>query len=86
MFTTVLLLEKPLSATDVAFLTGRHDDDMSYRAEYTPEAATNLPRAVDDVAFGGLIRRNIRRSRGRPTPPVLKLCAHSDAQEADEGS
>ncbi|MEU2256133.1 hypothetical protein ABZ540_23475 [Nocardia xishanensis] len=55
MFTTVLLIEKPLSATDVDFLIGRHEDDLSFIALMHARGSDKLLRAIDDVALGGLM-------------------------------
>ncbi|MGK4583078.1 indole-3-glycerol phosphate synthase [Kitasatospora sp. HPMI-4] len=53
MFTSVLLIEQPLSATDVDFVTTLHDDDMSFVVLMQPRGDQDrLLRAVDDVALG----------------------------------
>ncbi|MFC5724405.1 indole-3-glycerol phosphate synthase [Streptomyces gamaensis] len=55
MFTSVLMIEQPLSATDVDFVTSLHDDQMSFVVLMQPRGAQDrLLRAIDDVALGEL--------------------------------
>ncbi|MEU6487507.1 indole-3-glycerol phosphate synthase [Streptomyces sp. NPDC046887] len=57
MFTSVLMIEKPLSAVDVEFVTGLHGDErMSFIVLMQPrgDQAVVLLRAIDDVAMGEL--------------------------------
>ncbi|MGW1201124.1 indole-3-glycerol phosphate synthase [Streptomyces sp. NPDC002536] len=55
MFTSVLMIEQPLSATDVEFVTTLHDDDMSFVVLMRPRGNEDrLLRAIDDVALGEL--------------------------------
>ncbi|MFF7585920.1 indole-3-glycerol phosphate synthase [Kitasatospora purpeofusca] len=55
MFTTVLLVEQPLSATDADFVTTLHDDTMSFVVLMQPRGSEDrLLRAIDDVALGEL--------------------------------
>ncbi|KAB7843601.1 indole-3-glycerol phosphate synthase [Streptomyces mobaraensis NBRC 13819 = DSM 40847] len=55
MFTSVLMIEQPLSATDVDFVTGLHDEEMSFVVLMQPRGAEDrLLRAIDDVALGEL--------------------------------
>ncbi|MET9412570.1 indole-3-glycerol phosphate synthase [Streptomyces klenkii] len=57
MFTSVLMIEQPLSATDVDFVTTLHDDQMSFVVLMQPRGAEDrLLRAIDDVALGELER------------------------------
>jgi hypothetical protein len=53
MFTSVLMIEQPLSAADVDFVTTLHDDQMSFVVLMQPKGAEDrLLRAIDDVALG----------------------------------
>nr|WP_229330651.1 indole-3-glycerol phosphate synthase [Streptomyces sp. UNOC14_S4] len=55
MFTSVLMIEQPLSAVDVDFVTTLHDDQMSFVVLMQPRGAEDrLLRAIDDVALGEL--------------------------------
>ncbi|MFG2180082.1 indole-3-glycerol phosphate synthase [Streptomyces abikoensis] len=55
MFTSVLMIEQPLSATDVDFVTTLHDDSMSFVVLMRPRGDEDrLLRAIDDVALGEL--------------------------------
>lgn len=55
MFTSVLMIEQPLSAADVDFVTTLHDDTMSFIVLMQPRGAEDrLLRAIDDVALGEL--------------------------------
>ncbi|MET9644619.1 indole-3-glycerol phosphate synthase [Streptomyces syringium] len=55
MFTSVLMIEQPLSVTDVDFVTTLHDDAMSFVVLMQPRGAEDrLLRAIDDVALGEL--------------------------------
>ncbi|WP_199547686.1 indole-3-glycerol phosphate synthase [Streptomyces sp. N35] len=56
MFTSVLMIEKALSAIDVEFVTTLHgDDDVSFVVLMQPRGDQDrLLRAVDDVALGEL--------------------------------
>ncbi|MFF4406225.1 indole-3-glycerol phosphate synthase [Streptomyces sp. NPDC001262] len=55
MFTSVLMIEQPLSATDVEFVTTLHEDDMSFVVLMRPRGNEDrLLRAIDDVALGEL--------------------------------
>ncbi|MEU8551750.1 indole-3-glycerol phosphate synthase [Streptomyces roseoverticillatus] len=57
MFTSVLMIEQPLSAIDVDFVTTLHDDQMSFVVLMQPRGAEDrLLRAIDDVALGELER------------------------------
>ncbi|GAA2710842.1 MULTISPECIES: indole-3-glycerol phosphate synthase [Streptomyces] len=57
MFTSVLMIEQPLSAADVEFVTTLHDDDMSFVVLMRPRGDEDrLLRAIDDVALGELER------------------------------
>lgn len=56
MFTTVLMIEKPLAATDVELLTTLHGDEpVSFVVLMQPRGDQDrLLRALDDVALGQL--------------------------------
>ncbi|MFE3200539.1 indole-3-glycerol phosphate synthase [Embleya sp. NPDC055664] len=55
MFTSVLMVEQPLSAADVDLVTTLHDDTMSFVVLLQPRGAEDrLLRAIDDVALGEL--------------------------------
>ncbi|KUH38199.1 MULTISPECIES: hypothetical protein [Streptomyces] len=57
MFTSVLMIEKPLSSTDVDFVTTLHgDEDVSFIVLMQPrgDQADALLRAIDDVAVGAI--------------------------------
>ncbi|MCM2576935.1 indole-3-glycerol phosphate synthase [Streptomyces meridianus] len=56
MFTTVLMIEKPLVPTDVELLTTLHgDDQVSFVVLMQPHGDQDrLLRALDDVALGNL--------------------------------
>ncbi|GHG46248.1 indole-3-glycerol phosphate synthase [Streptomyces griseocarneus] len=55
MFTSVLMIEQPLSAADVDFVTTLHDDAMSFVVLMRPRGNEDrLLRAIDDVALGEL--------------------------------
>ncbi len=57
MFTSVLMIEKPLTAADVEFVTTLHgDEQVSFVVLMQPrgDQADVLLRAIDDVAMGEL--------------------------------
>ncbi|MFF8599789.1 indole-3-glycerol phosphate synthase [Streptomyces sp. NPDC015232] len=57
MFTSVLMIEKPLTSTDVDFVTTLHGDEgVSFIVLMQPrgDQADVLLRAIDDVAMGEL--------------------------------
>ncbi|AWI31591.1 indole-3-glycerol phosphate synthase [Streptomyces tirandamycinicus] len=57
MFTSVLMIERPLTATDVEFVTTLHGDEpVSFIVLMQPrgDQADLLLRAIDDVAMGEL--------------------------------
>lgn len=57
MFTSVLMIEKPLTSTDVDFVTTLHGDEVvSFIVLMQPrgDQADLLLRAIDDVAMGEL--------------------------------
>ncbi|MYS86127.1 hypothetical protein [Embleya scabrispora] len=55
MFTSVLMVEQPLSVTDVDFVTTLHDEEMSFVVLMNPRGSEDrLLRTIDDVALGEL--------------------------------
>ncbi|WP_405675408.1 indole-3-glycerol phosphate synthase [Streptomyces sp. NBC_01511] len=57
MFTSVLMIEKPLSSEDVDFVTTLHgDEDVTFVVLMQPrgDQADALLRAIDDLAYGEL--------------------------------
>ncbi|WP_329036750.1 indole-3-glycerol phosphate synthase [Streptomyces sp. NBC_01725] len=57
MFTSVLMIEKPLSSVDVDFVTTLHgEENVTFIVLMQPrgDQADALLRAIDDVAFGEL--------------------------------
>ncbi|MER8070940.1 indole-3-glycerol phosphate synthase [Streptomyces sp. NPDC094034] len=57
MFTSVLMIEKPLSSQDVEFVTTLHgDEEISFVVLMQPrgDQADLLLRAIDDIAIGEL--------------------------------
>ncbi|MEV6200995.1 hypothetical protein AB0M64_13540, partial [Streptomyces sp. NPDC051771] len=57
MFTSVLMIEKPLTSVDVEFVTTLHGDEgVSFIVLMQPrgDQADVLLRAIDDVALGEL--------------------------------
>ncbi|MFI5754839.1 indole-3-glycerol phosphate synthase [Streptomyces sp. NPDC051569] len=67
MFTSVLMIEKPLSPEDVEFVTTLHGDEtISFIVLMQPrgDQADILLRAIDDVALGEL--REATREGGEP--------------------
>ncbi|NBM16110.1 indole-3-glycerol phosphate synthase [Streptomyces sp. GC420] len=56
MFTSVLMIEKPLTSVDVEFVTGLHGTDpVSFVVLMQPRGDQDrLLRAIDDVALGEL--------------------------------
>ncbi|RDG37168.1 indole-3-glycerol phosphate synthase [Streptomyces corynorhini] len=67
MFTSVLMIEKPLSPEDVEFVTTLHGDEtVSFVVLMQPrgDQADLLLRAIDDVAVGEL--RNAAREGDEP--------------------
>lgn len=82
MFTTVLMIEKPLSPADVEMVTTLHGDEpVSFVVLMQPRGDQDrLLRAVDDVALGHL--EAAAREREEPEgeaafPPAERSLAHS---------
>ncbi len=74
MFTSVLMIEKPLTSVDVEFVTTLHGDEgVSFVVLMQPrgDQADVLLRAIDDVAMGELkeaAREGENRRARRPVP------------------
>lgn len=82
MFTSVLMIEKPLTPTDVEFVTTLHGDDpVSFVVLMQPRGDQDrLLRAIDDVALGEL--RDAVREADVPegdaaVPPAQRALTHS---------
>lgn len=73
MFTSVLMIEKPLSSVDVDFVTTLHgEENVAFIVLMQPrgDQADALLRAIDDVAFGEL--REAGREGDEPEGPEAR--------------
>ncbi|AXG80970.1 indole-3-glycerol phosphate synthase [Streptomyces paludis] len=92
MFTSVLMIEKPLSPEDVEFVTTLHGDEtVSFVVLMQPrgDQADLLLRAIDDVALGELrdaAREGEEPEGGRARQPAELALAHSLAELRAQGS
>ncbi|GGO92209.1 indole-3-glycerol phosphate synthase [Wenjunlia tyrosinilytica] len=91
MFTTVLMIEKPLVPADVELLTTLHDDEqVSFIVLMQPRGDQDrLLRALDDVALGQLDQaaREREEPEGEKAAPVAALALeHSLRALRDAGS
>ncbi|MEV6654460.1 indole-3-glycerol phosphate synthase [Streptomyces sp. NPDC051219] len=82
MFTSVLMIEKPLTPVDVEFVTTLHgDDQVSFVVLMQPRGDQDrLLRAIDDVALGELpdaIREGEEPEGTDARLPAEKALAHS---------
>ncbi|SEG09094.1 hypothetical protein SAMN05216223_103191 [Actinacidiphila yanglinensis] len=82
MFTTVLMIERPLAAADVELVTTLHgDEQVSFVVLMQPRGDQDrLLRAVDDVALGHLddaARENEVPEGQDAYPPAERSLAHS---------
>lgn len=82
VFTTVLMIEKPLAAADVELVTTLHgDEQVSFVVLMQPRGDQDrLLRAVDDVALGYLddaARENEVPEGQDAFPPAERSLAHS---------
>jgi hypothetical protein len=82
VFTTVLMIEKPLAPADVEMVTTLHDDEqVSFVVLMQPRGDQDrLLRAVDDVALGYLddaARENDIPEGQDAFPPAERALAHS---------
>ena len=82
MFTSVLMIEQPLTAVDVDFVTTLHgDDSVSFVVLMQPRGDQDrLLRAIDDVALGELpeaIREGDEPEGEAARGPAAHALAHS---------
>ncbi|MGK5630382.1 indole-3-glycerol phosphate synthase [Streptomyces sp. URMC 123] len=82
MFTTVLMIEKPLVPTDVELLTTLHgDEDTSFVVLMQPHGDQDrLLRALDDVALGELdqaVREGEEPEGNAAVRPAERALTHS---------
>lgn len=82
MFTTVLMIEKPLAQADVELVTSLHGDErISFVVLMQPRGDQDrLLRAVDDVALGYIeeaARENAEPEGQDAFPPAERALAHS---------
>ncbi|GAA0577500.1 hypothetical protein GCM10010394_02570 [Streptomyces crystallinus] len=75
MFTSVLMIEKPLTSVDVEFVTTLHGDEpVSFVVLMQPRGDQDrLLRAIDDVALGEL--EEAVHEAGEPAGPAAKAPA-----------
>ena len=90
MFTSVLMIEKPLTSEDVEFVTTLHGDEaVSFVVLMQPrgDQADRLLRAIDDVALGELDEavREGERARGRGRRGARRAGAGALAGRAARG-
>ncbi len=91
MFTSVLMIEKPLTPTDVEFVTTLHGDDpVSFVVLMQPRGSKDrLLRAIDDIALGELEQaaQEGEEPEGREAlEPAEKALTHSVAALEAAGS
>ncbi|MFI8104926.1 indole-3-glycerol phosphate synthase [Streptomyces sp. NPDC101118] len=91
MFTSVLMIEKPLTPVDVDFVTTLHGDDpVSFVVLMQPRGDQDrLLRAIDDVALGELpeaIKEGDEPEGDQARGPAEKALAHSLQALRDKGS
>ncbi|RSS84359.1 indole-3-glycerol phosphate synthase [Streptomyces sp. WAC06614] len=82
MFTSVLMIEKPLTSVDVDFVTTLHGDDpVTFRVLMQPRGDQDrLLRAIDDVALGEIpdaIREGDEPEGAEARGPAEQALAHS---------
>ncbi|MFF5444128.1 indole-3-glycerol phosphate synthase [Streptomyces sp. NPDC012888] len=82
MFTSVLMIEKPLTSVDVDFVTTLHGDDpVSFFVLMQPRGRQDrLLRAIDDVALGEIpeaIREADEPEGTAALPPAEQALEHS---------
>ncbi|MEV7425074.1 MULTISPECIES: indole-3-glycerol phosphate synthase [unclassified Streptomyces] len=92
MFTSVLMIEKPLSPEDVEFVTTLHGDEtVSFVVLMQPrgDQADLLLRAIDDVAVGELrdaAREGDEPEGGQARQPAELALNHSLAELRAQGT
>ncbi|GAB2588392.1 hypothetical protein GCM10027168_21500 [Streptomyces capparidis] len=81
MFTTVLMIEKPLVPADVDLLTGLHDgEQVAFVVLMQPRGDQDrLLRALDDVALGrlGQVMRETDEEEEAALPVAVRSLEHS---------
>jgi hypothetical protein len=81
VFTTVLMIEKPLAHADVEMVTTLHDEQVSFVVLMQPRGDQDrLLRALDDVALGYLddaARENDIPEGQEAFPPAERALVHS---------
>lgn len=82
MFTSVLMIEKPLTPADVDFVTTLHGDDpVSFVVLMQPRGAQDLLlRAIDDVALGEFddaVREGAEPEGDAADAPAERALAHT---------
>ncbi|MCX2185131.1 indole-3-glycerol phosphate synthase [Streptomyces sp. SKN60] len=85
MFTSVLMIEKPLTSTDVDFVTTLHGDEVvSFIVLMQPrgDQADLLLRAIDDVAMGELkeATREGDEPEGKEARPLAEQALEASLQ------
>ncbi|MEV4443189.1 indole-3-glycerol phosphate synthase [Streptomyces sp. NPDC049577] len=89
MFTSVLMIEQPLSPADVEFVTTLHDDDLSFVVLMRPRGNEDrLLRAIDDVALGELeqaVHEADEPEGEEAVPPATLALEHSLRSLRDAG-
>ncbi|WP_459183673.1 indole-3-glycerol phosphate synthase [Streptomyces sp.] len=91
MFTTVLMIEKPLVPADLELVTTLHGDEpVSFVVLMQPRGDQDrLLRAIDDVALGELdkaVREGQQPEGGDALLPAERALAHSLKSLRDSGS
>ncbi|WP_326617745.1 indole-3-glycerol phosphate synthase [Streptomyces decoyicus] len=91
MFTSVLMIEKPLTPTDVEFVTTLHGDDrISFVVLMQPRGKQDvLLRAIDDVALGEFddaVREGEEPGGARAEAPAELALAHTLQALRDTGA
>jgi hypothetical protein len=90
VFTTVLMIEKPLVPTDVELLTTLHDEPVSFVVLMQARGDQDrLLRALDDVALGHLddaVRESRKPSADEAPLPAERALQHSLQALRDAGA
>ncbi|MFE5738038.1 indole-3-glycerol phosphate synthase [Streptomyces celluloflavus] len=91
MFTSVLMIEKPLTPADVEFVTTLHgDDQVSFVVLMQPRGKQDiLLRAIDDVALGEFdeaVREGGEPEGAKAAHPAELALAHTLAALRDTGA
>jgi type I site-specific restriction endonuclease len=91
VFTTVLMIEKPLVSDDVELVTTLHGDEaVSFVVLMQPRGDQDrLLRALDDVALGEFdqaVREGTETDEPEPKGPAARALAHSLAALREAGA